>query len=247
MKRVFVFGLAFSLFLSFLLAVPQSSAQSSSASIQDFFKSYFEETLKDEPEYATNVGRHDYDDRWSDLSKAGRDQRLEHMRSRLADLSKFKLDSLSGQDQLSARLLKYDLTSQIEANDLGVISFASASSTASIIASMSLLIACPRARRATTRTFCPASTEFLHILIKTSPFSMKPFRKAGRSPPSLLTLSANKSLRNSRRKRKIPRSSHLFAISRQTSRPISKPSSAPKPNRPTTGNFFPPGTSCKIT
>jgi len=99
---------------------PHCKAQSPSASIQDFFKSYFEETLKDEPEYATGVGRHDYDDRWSDLSKAGRELRLARMRSRLAELEKFKLDSLSEQDQLSARLLKYDLNSQMESYDLSV-------------------------------------------------------------------------------------------------------------------------------
>jgi uncharacterized protein (DUF885 family) len=120
MKKTFAFVGLFSLVSLFSLSAPRSNAQSSSASIQDFFKSYFEETLKDEPEYATNVGRHEYDDRWSDLSKSGREQRLAHMHSRLTELSNFKLDSLSEQDQLSARLLKYDLTSQIEANDLSV-------------------------------------------------------------------------------------------------------------------------------
>ncbi|HWZ99032.1 MAG TPA: DUF885 domain-containing protein [Candidatus Dormibacteraeota bacterium] len=103
---------------AFLLVAPRSKAQSPTVPIQDFFKSYFEESLKDEPEYATNVGRHEYDDRWTDLSKAGRDLRLAHMRSRLSELGKYQLASLSEQDQLSARLLKYDLTSQIEAYDL---------------------------------------------------------------------------------------------------------------------------------
>jgi len=88
--------------------------------IQDFFKSYFEQTLKDDPEYATNVGRHDYDDRWTDLSKAGREARIAHMRSWLAELGKYDWGSLSEQDQLSARLLKYELTSQLEANDLQI-------------------------------------------------------------------------------------------------------------------------------
>lgn len=103
--------------LSLTFAV-RSQAQAPFFPIQDFFKSYFEETLKDDPEYATNVGRHEYDDRWTDLSKAGREARIAHMRSRLAELGKYDLGSLSGQDQLSARLLKYELTSQLEANDL---------------------------------------------------------------------------------------------------------------------------------
>jgi uncharacterized protein (DUF885 family) len=99
----------------------QCGAQSSSsASIQEFFKSYFKETLKDDPEYGRNVGRHDYDDRWSDVSKVGREQRIAHMRSRLTELAKFNLDALPEQDQLSARLLKYDLNSQIEANYLSI-------------------------------------------------------------------------------------------------------------------------------
>ena len=34
-----------------------SSAQSPAVPIQDFFKSYFEENLKDEPENATGIGR----------------------------------------------------------------------------------------------------------------------------------------------------------------------------------------------
>ena len=114
MKKRFDFAALVLFTLQILPGGTQSNAQSPTGSIQEFFKSYFEETLKDDPEYATGVGRHDYDDRWSDLSKAGRDLRLTHMRSRLADLEKFKLDSLPEQDQLSARLLKYDLTSQME-------------------------------------------------------------------------------------------------------------------------------------
>src|SRR5215475_10021732 len=118
MRKVFAAACFISLVAPLALLAPSSIAQSAAPSIQEFFKSYFEETLKDEPENATSVGRHDYDNRWADLSKAGRDARLAHMRSRLADLAKFKMDSLSEQDQLSARLLKYELTSQLESNDL---------------------------------------------------------------------------------------------------------------------------------
>jgi uncharacterized protein (DUF885 family) len=115
MKKL-VIGVFFVVFS--LTFAARSKAQAPLFPIQDFFKSYFEETLKDDPEYATNVGRHEYDDRWTDLSKAGREARLAHMRSRLAELGKYDWGSLSEQDQLSARLLKYELTSQLEANDL---------------------------------------------------------------------------------------------------------------------------------
>ena len=108
------------LFACSLLVSVRMPAQSPAVPIQDFFKSYFEENLKDEPENATGVGRHDYDDRWSDLSKAGRDAHLAHLRSRLADLNKYDFTKLSEQDQLSARLLNYELTSQIESNDISM-------------------------------------------------------------------------------------------------------------------------------
>src|SRR5205807_9764485 len=58
------------------------SAQPSSTQpteLASFFAQYFEERLRDEPEFATNVGRHEYDDRWSDLSKQGREQRRSHL------------------------------------------------------------------------------------------------------------------------------------------------------------------------
>src|SRR5205807_1599152 len=117
MKTLLTARFAILLTCSLLLSA-HSSAQSPAVPIQDFFKSYFEENLKDEPENATGVGRHDYDDRWSDLSNAGRDAHLAHLRSRLADLNKYDFAKLSEQDQLSARLLNYDLTSQIESNDI---------------------------------------------------------------------------------------------------------------------------------
>ena len=115
MKKLFACLLFIFSCLSFVV---QSQAQAPAIPIQDFFKSYFEESLKDDPEYATNVGRHEYGDRWTDLSKVGREVHIAHMRGRLAELAKYDLGSLSEQDQLSARLLKYELTSQLEANDL---------------------------------------------------------------------------------------------------------------------------------
>ena len=115
MKRLLFFA------LTLLPAFPTVvAAQAPTVPIQDFFKNYFEEQLKDEPENATSVGRHDYDDHWSDLSKAGRDRHLGHLRSRLAELNKYDFSKLLEQDRLSARLLHYELTSQIEANDLSV-------------------------------------------------------------------------------------------------------------------------------
>jgi uncharacterized protein (DUF885 family) len=98
-----------------------SSAQSAtpqSAELAQFFADYFEERLRDEPEFATNVGRHEYDDRWTDLSKEGREQHRRHLEQRLQQLEKFPTPALSEQDLLSVNLLHYDLSTQLDALDL---------------------------------------------------------------------------------------------------------------------------------
>src|SRR5229473_2893945 len=100
------------------LTIPLASAQTSSADLSKFFMQYFEEKLRDEPEFATTVGRHEYDDRWSDLSKQGREQRRAHLQQRFDQLQKFGTQGLSEQDTLSVRLLSYDLRTQLDALDL---------------------------------------------------------------------------------------------------------------------------------
>lgn len=97
-------------------AATPSSTQS--AELAKFFADYFEERLRDEPEFATNVGRHEYDDRWSDLSKPGREQHRRHIEQRLQQAEKYSTTGLSDQDQLSLSLLKYDLSTQFDSLDL---------------------------------------------------------------------------------------------------------------------------------
>lgn len=87
-------------------------------SIQDFFRQAFEERLRDEPEFATSIGRHEFDDRWNDWSKAGRDQRRAHMEQRRQRLNSFSLPGLSPQDRLSASLMQFTLRTDLEAYDL---------------------------------------------------------------------------------------------------------------------------------
>jgi prolyl oligopeptidase len=100
---------------------PLASAQSAtnaSADLSKFFAAYFEERLRDEPEFATTVGRHEYDDRWADVSRQGREQHRAHLVARLEQAQKFGLDRLSEQDQLSLRLLRYDLRTELDALDV---------------------------------------------------------------------------------------------------------------------------------
>ena len=105
-------------FVTFQVIVPITLAQTSSADLSKFFAQYFEEKLQDEPEFATTVGRHEYDDRWSDLSKQGREQRRAHLQQRFDQAQKFGAPGLSEQDALSVRLLSYDLRTQLDALDL---------------------------------------------------------------------------------------------------------------------------------
>ncbi len=96
------------------------SARPSSPELAKFFADYFEERLRDSPEFATNVGRHEYDDRWTDYSKKGRERRRAHLEQALATDEKFfaQQASLSDQDRLSVKLLRYDLRTQLDALDL---------------------------------------------------------------------------------------------------------------------------------
>jgi len=95
-----------------------ADAQTSSTDLSKFFAQYFEERLQDEPEFATSIGRHEYDDRWADLSKQGREQRRTHLQQRLDQLQKFPTNGISEQDLLSVHLLSYDLRTQLDALDL---------------------------------------------------------------------------------------------------------------------------------
>jgi uncharacterized protein (DUF885 family) len=83
----------------------------------NFFKETFEQMLRDNPEYATGVGRHEFDDRWTDWSKAGRDRRRQFLEQRLAQLATAQTGD-SAQDLLTKRVVRYDFESRLEAWDL---------------------------------------------------------------------------------------------------------------------------------
>jgi len=116
----FRYALLVALMMSLL--APSLPAQAASADpsrdLAKWFAAYFEERLQDEPEFATTVGRHEYDDRWADVSKKGRDERRAHLEQRLAQLDKFSLDQLSEQDRLSVKLLRYDLHTHLDSLDI---------------------------------------------------------------------------------------------------------------------------------
>ena len=102
--------------LTFLL--PTLSAQTSHDAIQKFFTDYFEARLKDEPEFATFTGHFENADRWNDWSKVGREHRHASTGETLRALERFSLASLTEEDQLSARLLRYQLRAELDSMDL---------------------------------------------------------------------------------------------------------------------------------
>ncbi len=87
-------------------------------SIDAFFKDTFEQMLRDNPEFATAAGRHEFDDRWTDWSKQGLAQRHQFLEQKLAASNNFPSAALSPENRLTQRLLQYDFRSRLEAWDL---------------------------------------------------------------------------------------------------------------------------------
>jgi len=104
--------------LLLLLAMQAGFSQSPNQSLDQFFKETFEEMLRANPEQATSIGRHEYDDRWTDWSKAARAQRRQFFETRLATLNRFPVADLSPANRLTARLVKYDFEVRLESWDL---------------------------------------------------------------------------------------------------------------------------------
>jgi uncharacterized protein (DUF885 family) len=82
-----------------------------------FFKDTFDEMLRANPEFATGAGHHEFNDRWTDWSKAARESRRQFFTGRLAQLDALRVGDLP-QDQLTARLVTYDFALRLEAWDL---------------------------------------------------------------------------------------------------------------------------------
>jgi len=102
------------IFLSVLLTL---SAVANAQSVQDFFKETWEERLREEPEFASRSGRHEYDGIWTDYSKTARNERRTHLEKRLAEASRIDTGKLSPKEKLSVRLLAYDLRVRLDAWD----------------------------------------------------------------------------------------------------------------------------------
>ena len=110
--------LAFAPMVILLGLIPAQSVGQTPDAAQNIFKHYFETKLQDEPEFATTTGHYENADKWNDWSKAGRELRRKHAEETLSELGKLPAQEISGGDDVSVRLLKYDLRQQLEAEDL---------------------------------------------------------------------------------------------------------------------------------
>lgn len=105
--------------ISVLLVITAAvaAAQQPNASLHKLFDEYYEESVRDAPERATAIGRSEFNDRWTDWSKAALDRRHDRAESYMKRLDEFAGAQLSPDDRLSYRLLRYQLQQRLEAEN----------------------------------------------------------------------------------------------------------------------------------
>jgi len=105
--------------LPFLILPAFVYAQAVSPARQ-LFSEFSEEYLRLDPEAATALGRADYDDRWTDWSAAGREQRGQLAEKYLTRLKAIPLDGIEERDRISAEVFRLGLERQLETQRLGL-------------------------------------------------------------------------------------------------------------------------------
>jgi uncharacterized protein (DUF885 family) len=94
---------------------PTQTVGMSIQALRQLFASYWEWRLAESPELATSVGRGDYNDRWRDWSAAAR-ARARTARQEFLDQALYmEQGNLTNADRLSAQLLIYELSVQLDA------------------------------------------------------------------------------------------------------------------------------------
>ncbi len=95
-----------------------SPVETNSAALNRLFGEYYEFLLRSSPELATDVGRRDYNDRWTDYSRLGRDAFRAEQRSFLDRVQEISTDDLTEQESVSRALLVDDLEQSLEGQEL---------------------------------------------------------------------------------------------------------------------------------
>lgn len=106
--------------LAVLLAYPLLCAAQTNAPLHQIFKDYIETLYRENPEVATQRGRNEYNDRWTDWSREAIERRATATKTFLERVRPFLGSSLSEQDSISARLLQYGLERQLQTEPLNV-------------------------------------------------------------------------------------------------------------------------------
>src|SRR5690349_6722159 len=81
---------------------PAPAVGASMDSLRSMFVTYWDWKLATQPELATRVGRPEFNDRWRDLSKRGRDLVRERRREFQQELIYISTGNLTNSDRLSA-------------------------------------------------------------------------------------------------------------------------------------------------
>jgi len=82
--------------------------------LEEVFADYWGWRLADSPELATFMGRTDYNDRWTDVSKAARDKRRAEQQEYLQKALYFAPGTLNASQKLSVALLEYELRDDLD-------------------------------------------------------------------------------------------------------------------------------------
>jgi uncharacterized protein (DUF885 family) len=88
------------------------------AALERLFAEYYEFLLRSSPELATDVGRREYNDRWTDYSRQRRDAFRAEQRSFLDRVHEISTEGLTEQESVSRALLVDDLKQSLEGQEL---------------------------------------------------------------------------------------------------------------------------------
>ncbi len=119
MRRASILAVLVVLAVLFPSGVRAAEPAAPTAKLHELFDREWEWRLKEDPEFATSVGRHEYDDRLTSGSPEDLTRRAEGTRGFLADLKGIDVAQFSPDDQTSAEVFRRQLESRLADFELG--------------------------------------------------------------------------------------------------------------------------------
>ncbi|MDA0808387.1 MAG: DUF885 domain-containing protein [Planctomycetota bacterium] len=119
--HAFMWSLLFVVFLTSDNVRSAEPVKATNATVQfhQLLDNEWQWTLRDDPEFASWLGDHRYDNRWQDVSLEAIARRHEYRQSVLADLAKIDSSLLSKQDRVSYELFRGQYQNEIDAFKFG--------------------------------------------------------------------------------------------------------------------------------